>query len=384
MSLSFIRTLRFKVRPESYAWLNAAAIEVNGVFNYCNEISWATATRTDRKRKWLSGYDLCNLTAGASPYFQRIGADTIQRICVEYAQRRVAARRLKLRWRVSRGARRSLGWIPFKAASLKRKGTALRFCGKTFRLFERERLDGVTWKQGCFAQDAVGDWWLCLPVAVSVECTVAPKESVGLDLGLKDAAVTSDGERLEAIRFYRDAQRRIGALQRRGHVRQAKRVHRRIRRRRQYACHQFSRKVINTYQKIVVGDVSSLKLAKTRMAKSVLDSGWGMLKRFLQYKGECAGRTVQVVNERNTSRACSNCGALTGPKGLRQLAVRTWECARCGESHDRDVNAARNILMAGSRCGTSVRGNESSSAEHPPSQTPRLREAGSDARRAAA
>jgi len=358
MSVPFTRTLRFKVRPESYAWLNAAAIEVNGVFNYCNQISLATATRTDRKRKWLSDYDLCNLTAGATEYLQRIGADTIQRICVEYAQKRVAARRLKLRWRVSRGARRSLGWIPFKAASLKRKGTALRFCGKTFRVFERERLEGVSWKQGCFAQDAVGDWWLCLPVEESIEQTAAPKESVGVDLGLKDAAVTSDGERLEALRFYRDAQHRIGALQRRRHVRQAKRMHRRIRWRRQDVCHQFSRKMVNTYQKIVVGDVSSLKLAKTRMAKSVLDSGWGTLKRFLQYKGECAGRTVQVVNERNTSRSCSSCGALSGPRGLRQLAVRRWECAHCGESHDRDVNAARNILTAGSRCGTSVSGNE--------------------------
>jgi putative transposase len=328
MSAPFTRTLRFKVRPESYAWLNAAAVEVNGVFNYCNQISFATATRTDRKRKGLSGYDLCTLTAGATEYFERISSATIQRICVDYAQKRVAARRLKLRWRVSRGARRSLGWLPFKAASLKRKGSALRFCGKTFRVFERERL--------------------------------------------------------EAIRFYRDAQHRIGALQRCGHVRQAKRMHRRVRRRRQEACHRFSRKLINMYQNIIVGDVSSLKLAKTRMAKSVLDSGWGMLKRFLQYKGECAGRTVQIVNERNTSRGCSSCGALSGPSGLRQLAVRRWECAHCGECHDRDVNAARNILIAGSRCGTSVCGNESSPVEPPPSQTSPLCEAGSDAQRAAA
>jgi putative transposase len=384
MSVQFTRTLRFKVRPESHSWLNAAAVEVNGVFNYCNEISFATATRTDRKRKWLSGYDLCNLTAGATEYFQHIGADTIQRICMQYAQKRVAARRLKLRWRVSRGARRSLGWIPFKAESLKRKGPALRFCGKTFRVFERERLEGVSWKQGCFAQDAVGDWWLCLPVEVSIEQTAAPKDAVGVDLGIKDVAVTSDGERLEALRFYRDAQHRISSLQRRGHMRQAKRLHRRVRCRRQDACHQFSHRMVNTYQKIVVGDVSSLKLAKTRMAKSVLDSGWGLLKRFLLYKGECAGRTVQVVNERNTSRSCSSCGALSGPGGLRQLAVRRWECAHCGESHDRDVNAARNILRVGSRYGTSVRGNESSPAERPPSRTECLREVRSDAQRAAA
>jgi len=102
--VSVLRTLRLKVRSEGYAWLNAAAVEANQVFNYCNETSLKAATRTDRKRKLLSGFDLCNLTAGASPYFEKIGADTIQSICVHCAQKRRAALRLKLRWRVSRGS----------------------------------------------------------------------------------------------------------------------------------------------------------------------------------------------------------------------------------------------------------------------------------------
>ena len=201
MPLSFTRTLRLKVRTEAYAWLNAAAVEVNQVFNYCNETSLKAATRTDTKRKWLSGFDLCYLTAGATQYFDKIGADTIQSICTHYAQKRQAAKRLKLRWRVSRGVRRSLGWIPFKAASLKRKGVCLRFAGKTFRVFERELLEDVKWQDGCFAQDAVGDWWLCLPVKVEAEPSIAPLEAVGIDLGLKDIAVTSDGEKLEAGRW---------------------------------------------------------------------------------------------------------------------------------------------------------------------------------------
>src|ERR1700677_3027544 len=116
MPRSLMRTLRVKVHRETYGWLNAAAVEVNAVFNYCNETSLKAATRTDTKRKWLTGFDLCNLTAGASECFDRIGADTIQSICAHYAQKRQAAKRLKLRWRVSRGARRSLGWVPFKAA----------------------------------------------------------------------------------------------------------------------------------------------------------------------------------------------------------------------------------------------------------------------------
>jgi len=134
--------------------------------------------------------------------------------------------------------------------------------------------------------------------AVRGECA-APRAAVGIDLGIKNVAVTSDGERLEAIRFYRDAQCRLKALQRRAHRRQAQRLHRKIRRRRLNACHQ-----------------------------------------------------------RNTTRVCSSCGALTGPSGPRHLAVRQWKCADCGQSHDRDVNAARNILTVGSRCRTSVRGNE--------------------------
>ena len=338
--------------------MSAAAVEVNGVFNYCNEASLLAATRTDLKRKWLTGFDLCNLTSGSARYFERIGADTIQRVCVEYAQKRSAAKRRRLRWRVSRGARRSLGWVPFKAASLKRKGRAVRFCGKTLRIFEPERLNGVKWGQGCFAQDAVGDWWLCLPVKQPLEQRLAPEESVGIDLGLKAIAVTSDGDRLEGGRFYRGVEARIAQAQRRGHRRQAKRLHRKAARRRADALHKFSRRIVNQYETIFVGDVSSQKLVKTRMAKSVLDSGWSMLKRMLQYKGEYAGRSVEVVNERNTTRACSFCGALLGPKGKDMLVVRQWGCSECGAGHDRDQNAARNILFVGLRKQASVRGNE--------------------------
>jgi len=383
MPLSFTRTLRLKVRAEAYSWLNAAAVEVNEVFNYCNEASLKAATRTDTKRKWMSGFDLCSLTAGASQYFDKIGADTIQSICTHYAQKRQIAHRLKLRWRVSRGARRSLGWVPFKAASLKRKGVCLRFAGKCLRVFETERLDGIKWQGGCFAQDALGDWWLCLPVKVQAEETVAPLEAVGIDLGLKDIAVTSDEDRLAAGRWTHDYAQKLASAQRRGHKRQAKRIHRKAARCRADALHKFSRKIVDRYQKIVVGDVSSLKLVRTRMAKSVLDAGWGLLRNFLEYKSQQAARTFEVVSERNTSVTCSTCGALSGPRGVNGLIVRSWICRDCGESHDRDVNAARNILI-GSRCRTSVRGNESSPWLIPPSSAYRVCEAGIETAWAAA
>jgi putative transposase len=204
-----IRTLRLKVKAEAYAWLNAAAIEVNQVWNWSNETSYKAARPFAGPGKWLTGFDLDKLAAGASECFEHIGSETIQRVNAEFAVRRRQFKKAKLRWRVSRGARRSLGWLPFKAVQLKRKGKSLRFAGKAIRVFERELLDGARWKSGCFAQDAVGDWWLCLPVERLMAPSVAKNEEVGLDLGLRDTVATSDGEKLEAGRFYRDIERKI-------------------------------------------------------------------------------------------------------------------------------------------------------------------------------
>jgi putative transposase len=363
-----VRTLRFRVRTESYAWLGKAAVEVNQVWNWANETSFKAIRPFAGRGKFLTGFDLNNLSAGATECFENIGADTIQRVCAEYTTRRNQFRKARLRWRASRGPRRALGWVPFKAASLRRKGKYLRFCGKTIRFFEARRFADISkWGCGCFAQDAVGDWYLCLPVKVVDESPAPSRADVGIDLGLKDTAVTSDGERLSAGRFYRTLEVRIGAAQRRGHKAQAKRLHRQAARCRLDALHQYSRKIINGYRDIYVGDVSSLKLVKTRMAKSVLDNGWGLLKAQLQWKGQWAGRSVHIVDESHTSRTCSLCGALTGPKGVNGLRVRTWTCQECGVTHDRDVNAARNVLAVG-RLPPSMRGNESSQRSAPSSR----------------
>jgi putative transposase len=368
------RTLRVKVKAEGYAWLNAASIEVNQAWNYANETSYKAARPFAGKPKWLTAFDLDKLTAGASKCFERIGSETIQRVNAEFATRRKQFKTVRLRWRVSRGSRCSLGWIPFKAAQLKRKGKSLRFAGKAFRVFERELLEHVKWKCGCFAQDSVGDWWLCVPIAVEVSQSSAPKLEVGIDLGVAHTATTSDGDKLRAGRFYRNIEQKIANAQRRAHKRQAKRLHRTAARRRKEALHRFSTKIVKEYQNIVIGDVSSRKLVKTRMAKSVLDAGWGILKTQLRYKGQQAGRRVSIVNERNTTRECNDCKALTGPAGIDMLDVRTWVCSACGVTHDRDVNSARNMLSAG-RSPPSVSGNESSFSAAPPSQTSRRCEA---------
>lgn len=355
-----IRTIKLKIKPESYSWLNKAAIEVNQVWNWANATSIDAADRNRRAdAKWLSGFDLCKLSAGATKYFEKINADCIQCICNEYAQKRFQFKKVKLKWRISKGSRKSLGWIPFKAfksLNLKRTGNTLRFAGKNFRVFQIDKLDNIKWKDGCFAQDAVGDWWLCLPVEVIISDNPAPKEFIGIDLGLKSVATTSDGDKLNKIISFESE---IAQAQRRGHKKQAKRLHRKQKRCRADALHKFSRKIVDTYQNIYVGDVSSTKLAKTHMAKSMYNASWGILKRQLEYKCQQAARNFKVVDERNTTRGCSSCGSRTGPSGLGGLVVREWQCSACGTEHDRDINSAINICLIGSRLQTSVSGNES-------------------------
>lgn len=119
--------------------------------------------------------------------------------------------------------------------------------------------------------------------------------------------------------------------------------------RRRDAMHKFSRDLVNQNAAIVVGNVNARAIARTRQGRSSLDAGWGMLKTMLAYKCEHAGVVFEVVDEAYTTQSCSCCGAIAGssPKGRTGLGIREWQCSECGASHERDVNAARNILAAG-------------------------------------
>ena len=98
---------------------------------------------------------------------------------------------------------------------------------------------------------------------------------------------------------------------------------------------------------IVVGDVGSARLAKTNLAKSVNDAGWALFKTLLSYKAIARKVVYREVSERLSTQTCSGCGAIGGPKGREGLGVREWVCGECGVVHDRDVNAALNILRMG-------------------------------------
>jgi IS605 OrfB family transposase len=107
---------------------------------------------------------------------------------------------------------------------------------------------------------------------------------------------------------------------------------------------------------IVIGDVSSAKLIKTPFAKSTYDAAWYSVRQQLHYKANRLAGVCVSGSEYLSSQTCADCGSRTGPRGLSRLGVRAWVCSCCGVAHERDVNAARNILVLRTGRGTPVKG----------------------------
>ncbi|MFG2166396.1 RNA-guided endonuclease InsQ/TnpB family protein [Micromonospora chersina] len=198
--------------------------------------------------------------------------------------------------------------------------------------------------------------------------------TVGVDLGLKDFAVTSDGERIANPRLLKRKERNLARYQRRmarcqrgsNNRRKARckvaRAHRKVRNARQDFLHRASARLVRAADTIVVEDLNVAGMLRNRrLARAIADVGWAEFRRQLEYKCHRYGRTLIVVDRwYPSSKTCSSCGHLLSELAL---STRTWTCPTCRTPRDRDVNAAKNILAAGlaaSACGGDVRHPESS------------------------
>jgi IS605 OrfB family transposase len=191
---------------------------------------------------------------------------------------------------------------------------------------------------------------------------------VGIDLGLIAFAVLSDGTVIKAPKFLRRAERKLKRAQR-AHSRKVKgsrnkeksrvrlaRAHATVVSKRADFHHQVSTRIVRDNQAVYVEDLCVSGLARTRLAKSVHDAGWSAFTRMLEYKSARYGRLFcRIGRFEPTSQICSSCGVRDGPKPLH---VRQWSCAACGTVHDRDVNAARNIVTLGRRETQNARGGD--------------------------
>lgn len=338
------RVLRLRIKDKHASLLLAQSREVNQVWNYCNETSQKIL---ERERRFCTGYDLDKLTSGASKEGLSLHSQTLQAISAEFCTRRRQFKKAKLRWRVSRGARRSLGWIPVKASALSYRAGQVHYQGKALSLWDSFGLADYQLRSGSFCEDARGRWYLNVTVDAKRTTQAPGTSAVGIDLGLKDLAALSNGQTVSAEQFYRDLEPALAVAQRAGHKDRAKAIHAKIANRRKDFLHKLSTRLVKQHGAIFIGNVNASCLAKTNMAKSVLDAGWSMFRTQLQYKGDSAGVWVREVNEAYSTQECSSCHARTGPKGLEGLGVRQWTCSVCSAEHDRDTNAARNILARG-------------------------------------
>jgi putative transposase len=329
-------TIKLRLSDKHSAILRRQARAVNFVWNYCNETQMKAAKSG---RRWLTGYDLGKLCAGSSKML-RLNANTIDAICQQYERSR---RQNRKRWLRFRG-RKSLGWIPFKGTTIQKRNGTYIFYGVAYGvLHDRPETDAAKFRAGSFNCDARGRWYVNLIVEART-AESAPISPVGIDLGLKKIAALSTGRLFENPKHLYRLANKLSNAHRAGKKRLAASVYAKIKNSRSDFLHKLSHQIASSHNLIVVGNVSSTKLAKTRFAKSVLDAGWATLRHQLSYKAIRHNGIYAEVNESMTSQTCSECGSISGPKGLKGLGVRQFDCLGCGASLNRDVNAARNIL----------------------------------------
>jgi putative transposase len=209
------------------------------------------------------------------------------------------------------------------------------------------------------AREPCGRWYVTLhadvPDPASLPTTGA---SVGIDLGVLHFASTSAGKRIANPRHLERKARNLARYQRRlarcqkGSANRAKartkvaRAHRKVRAARADFLHRASAQLVRHYDTIVIEDLNVAGMVRNRhLARVISDCGWGEFRRQLDYKCQRYGRTLIVIDRwYPSSKTCSACGHLLAVLGL---GTRRWTCPGCGARHDRDINAAKNILAAG-------------------------------------
>lgn len=208
------------------------------------------------------------------------------------------------------------------------------------------------------SKDAAGRYF----VSMLCDDTVAPKPEaasrVGIDLGLTHFAILSTGEKVAAPNTFRKHEAKLAKLQRRlakkqkGSARRAKakrkvaRLHAKVADARRDFLHKLSTRLINENQVIAIESLAVSNMQKNRhLAKSISDASWAEFVRQLEYKAHWYGRTLVGIDRwYPSSKRCSDCGHTVSKL---PLSVREWVCPECGATHDRDINAARNVLAAG-------------------------------------
>jgi putative transposase len=223
------------------------------------------------------------------------------------------------------------------------------------------------------SRDPDGRWYVTFAVDVDTSSAPGPTgQRVGVDLGLTDFAVLSTGERIPHPKHMQRRERRLKRYQRmmarkrKGSANLAKakrrvaRAHSKVRDARRDFLHKVSTGLIHRFDAVAVEDLNVAGMVRNRcLAKAISRTGWAEFRTMLAYKAHRDGRTLAVADRwYPSSKTCSTCGHLLAKLSL---STRHWTCPGCGTRHDRDLNAAKNVLVAAglaeteNACGADVR-----------------------------
>ena len=210
-----------------------------------------------------------------------------------------------------------------------------------------------------------GEYYASIPCEVTKpEPLPETEKKVGIDLGLHDLIICSDGEKVEAPKHFSKSEHKLAKEQRKfartqkgsnGHEKQrikVARCYQKIKNQRNDFLQKLSTRLINENQVICLEDLSVKSMVKNhKLAKSVSDASFAKFVSMLEYKASWHGRSIVKIGRCYPStQICKGCGFKnTSLRGLKGLKVREWICPECGEIHDRDLNASRNILKEGLR-----------------------------------
>jgi len=257
--------------------------------------------------------------------------------------------------------------------------TAFKWDGKRLSLAKMEEPLEIVWSrplpEGCkptsitISKDTANRYFVCFLVEEEIKPLPVVNKQVGLDLGLKSMVILSTGETVGNPKFFHKDEKKLARAQRR-HAkknqgsknrekarRKVARIHARIADRRRDYQHKLSTRIIRENQVVCVESLGVKHMLQNHsLAKSISDVGWGEFVRQLEYKARWYGRLlVKIEKWYPSSKRCFDCGHILE---TLSLDMRAWTCPACGTHHDRDINAARNILAAGlavNACGEMVR-----------------------------
>lgn len=224
-------------------------------------------------------------------------------------------------------------------------------------VIDRKIPNDANYRSVTVSKSPTGKFFVSVLVKIGIDLLPMTGKSVGIDLGLKDLFILSNGDVVNNPRWYRKSQAKLAKEQK--HLSRKKkgskryerqrvkvaRVHEKTANQRKHFTHSISTALVGEFDVICVEDLNVAGMKRGNLGKSISDAGWSEFVRQLDYKAKWYGKSfVKIDRFYPSSQICSTCGHRDGKKSLD---VREWTCSNCGKRHDRDLNAATNVLVKG-------------------------------------